>query len=268
MRRGISLVDMTQLKNITRRSFLGVTLAALPGLSLARLLEVESEQLVVKKMVLNGLTLRKKFVHLTDLHFSGKSLVTEATIEVVRRLKPDFACFTGDLVDTPEYAEGAFAFIQSLGCPVYGVPGNHDYWSTVPFADYAKAFRATGGNWLVNSSVVIEDGKVEIVGTAKTTSMIRPGSPEADLRILLTHYPTAADLYENQPFTVVLAGHSHGGQVRFPFYGPLYLPEGVGDYVLGQFETAAGIMNVSAGLGMSVLPIRFHCCPDISVIIT
>lgn len=261
-------MDMTKLKKITRRSFLGMTLAALPGLSFARLLEVESEHLVIKKMFLDGVTLRKKFVHFTDLHFTGKSLVTENTIEIVRNQKPDFACFTGDLIDTPEYAEGAFAFIQSLGCPVYGVPGNHDYQSGVPFADYAKAFRATGGNWLINSSVVTGDGKVEIVGTATTTSMICPGRPEADLRILLTHYPTVVDLYEKQPFTVVLAGHSHGGQVRLPFYGPFYLPEGVGDYVLGQFETAAGIMNVSAGLGMSVLPIRFDCCPDITVITT
>jgi uncharacterized protein len=259
---------MTKTANITRRTFLGMALASLPGLSFAQFIERESEQLMLKKMFLDGLAFQSRFIHFTDLHFTGKSLLIEDTIEQIRLQKPDFACFTGDLIEKPEYAAGAFAFIQALGCPVYGVPGNHDYRSGVSFAAYTKAFRATGGDWLENSSVVTKAGMVEIVGTTEPASVHTTDRLQAGLRILLTHYPAVVDLYEKQFFTVVLAGHSHGGQVRFPFYGPLYLPDGVGDYVMGQFKTRAGIMNVSAGLGTSMLPVRFNCRPEITLITT
>lgn len=259
---------MTKTAHMSRRTFLGMALATLPGLSFAQFPERKSEQLVLKKMFLKGLAFQSRFIHFTDLHFTGKSLLTEAAIEQIRLQRPDFACFTGDLIERPEYAAGAFAFIQALGCPVYGVPGNHDYQSGVSFADYAKAFRTTGGDWLENSSVVTKDGMVEIVGTTEPASVHVAGRTQAGLRILLSHYPAVADLYEEAFFTVVLAGHSHGGQVRVPFYGPLYLPDGVGDYVTGPFETRAGIMNVSAGLGTSILPVRFNCPPEITLVAT
>lgn len=259
---------MTKLAKISRRSFLGMALAAIPGISAAHLVDMEPEQLKMKKLFLDGMNIKNRIIHFSDLHFRGDSLLTEKTIELFRVQKPDFACFTGDLIDSQEYAEGAFRFIQSLGCPVYGVPGNHDYWSGVSFQNYRQAFRKTGGDWLENSSVVTEDGSIEMIGTATSTAVHAVNKPQADQRILLSHYPLVADLYQKRPFSLVLAGHSHGGQIRVPLYGPVYLPDGVGRYDLGTFETTAGIMHVSAGLGTSILPIRFNCHPEITLITT
>jgi len=64
---------------------------------------------------------------------------------------------------------------------------------------------------------------------------------------------------------LILAGHSHGGQVRLPFYGPLILPFGVGAYDLGLFQTSAGPLYVNAGIGYFYANVRFNCRPEITV---
>ena len=84
-------------------------------------------------------------------------------------------------------------------------------------------------------------------------------------RILLAHYPDTVDRIKNQIFNLVLAGHSHGGQIRLPFIGALIVPYGVGDYDLGLFHTPAGPLYVNPGLG-TLRPVRFLCRPEITVI--
>ena len=64
----------------------------------------------------------------------------------------------------------------------------------------------------------------------------------------------------------MLAGHSHGGQVRIPFKGALWLPSYVGKYVKGLYTTGAGPLHVSPGIGTFMYPIRFNCRPEITVI--
>ena len=64
---------------------------------------------------------------------------------------------------------------------------------------------------------------------------------------------------------LILAGHSHGGQVRIPFYGPILLPYGVGRYDLGMFRTGCGPLYVNPGIGWFPVPIRFNCQPEITV---
>jgi predicted MPP superfamily phosphohydrolase len=64
----------------------------------------------------------------------------------------------------------------------------------------------------------------------------------------------------------MLAGHSHGGQVRLPFYGALVIPFGVDDYELGRFDTPAGPLYVGAGIGTFYLDVRFNCRPELTLI--
>jgi hypothetical protein len=69
-----------------------------------------------------------------------------------------------------------------------------------------------------------------------------------------------------QKFDLMLAGHSHGGQVRIPFYGPIMVPYAVDEYDLGLFQTGAGPLYVTSGIGWFPVPIRFNCRPEITVI--
>ena len=75
-----------------------------------------------------------------------------------------------------------------------------------------------------------------------------------------------ADRLGEARFDLILAGHSHGGQVRLPFYGALVLPWGVGRYDLGLFDTPGGPLYVNAGIGTYYFPYRFNCRPEVAVV--
>jgi len=83
--------------------------------------------------------------------------------------------------------------------------------------------------------------------------------------VVISHYPAQADMLTGES-TLILAGHSHGGQVRLPLFGPLVLPPEVGSYDMGLFKTPAGQLHVSTGLGTSTIPVRFNCRPEITIV--
>jgi len=102
--------------------------------------------------------------------------------------------------------------------------------------------------------------------TCMTWARPQPSPDPAVKNILLMHYPAWVKCLGNLKFDLMLAGHSHGGQVRVPFYGPIILPRGVGEYDLGLFHTQAGPLYVSSGIGWFPLPVRFNCRTEITVI--
>lgn len=155
---------MPEKSILTRRQFISLLLTAIPGASIAHAVTIEPEQLRVRESSLNISGPPLRFVHFTDLHYRGESTLTRKVAREISRIKPQFACFTGDLIDTPDFKEGAFDFIRSLSCPVYAVPGNHDYRSGVPFKEFAEAFSSTGGGWLENGNILVPDADLELVG--------------------------------------------------------------------------------------------------------
>jgi uncharacterized protein len=183
----------------------------------------------------------------------------------IHKEQPEFVCFSGDLTEIPGRLSETLEFIRAIGVPVFGVPGNHDHISFDSFQSHHRAFAATGGAWLMNRSIFTQDRSTEIVGLDSFLPLPLPPL-RTGRRIVITHYPMVADALSGGQATLVLAGHSHGGQVRLPFIGPLYLPEGVGPYDHGRFSTRSGPLYVSAGLGTSMVPVRFNCRPEIAVI--
>jgi hypothetical protein len=96
-----------------------------------------------------------------------------------------------------------------------------------------------------------------------------PMVPAEDVtrHVLLMHYPAVADNLAGRHFDLILAGHSHGGQVRLPFVGAVSLPKGVGKYDYGRYETVNGPLYVNAGIGtLSSFPFRFNCPPEVTVV--
>ena len=186
---------------------------------------------------------------------------------MINSLSPDFVCFTGDVMEEGKYLPEALELLSKVKSPMFGVPGNHDYWSKVPFDGMIKCFAATGGAWLVDESQVIAGGKINLIGMARVGPRHRlPSAAQGMKNILLMHYPAWAKLFTDQTFDLLLAGHSHGGQVRIPFYGPIIVPFGVDEYDLGLFQTKAGPLYVSSGIGWYPIPVRFNCRPEITVI--
>ncbi|MDQ6765877.1 MAG: metallophosphoesterase [Verrucomicrobiota bacterium] len=247
---------------MTRRKFLALGALALPATAWADAAAFEPTNLRVTRLNL-GATVR--FAHFTDFHYKGDVAYAHKLVRTINALSPQFVVFTGDLVEDKRFAPAALDFIRQIKTPVYGSPGNHDYWSHADFGEFDRAFEETGGAWLSDCSAVLPQHDVELVGMAMLgVHAFEP--PQATRRVLLMHYPEMADRLGDARYDLILAGHSHGGQVRLPFYGPLVLPWGVGRYDLGYFETPAGPLYVNAGIGTYRYPIRFNCRPEVTLV--
>lgn len=264
-------------KRLSRRQFLALSALGVPCICLGDGVLREPTLVKVREVKLRpDPTL--KIVHITDIHYKGDKAYLSRVVSLVNSLNPQVVCFTGDLVEDPAYLPETLGILAGLRSPAYGCPGNHDYWSCVPFPDIRAAFRATGGDWLVNSHA--DSHGARFVGVSeeeagsfaylyakpgnKDRGSIAPHGPHP--RILLTHYPATVDRIQNQKYDLILAGHSHGGQIRIPLYGAPYLPYNVGRYDQGLFETKAGPLYVNPGLGTYLIPVRFFCRPEITLI--
>jgi predicted MPP superfamily phosphohydrolase len=250
---------------INRRHFLFLSVAAAPALVCADADWLEPQWVKIRHVKLAGKNPSHRIVHITDVHHKGDRAYLESVVAKINRLSPDAVCFTGDLIEEKRFIAEALEILQKIKSPLYGVPGNHDYWSHASFAEIGKAFAATGGAWLLDSQVTTTDGKIHITGVTCQRGKPAALAPKANGKnIMLIHYPLMAARV-TLSFDLLLAGHSHGGQVRIPFYGAFILPYWVGKYEMGMFKVPAGPLHVNPGIGWMSMPIRFNCRPEITV---
>jgi predicted MPP superfamily phosphohydrolase len=220
---------------------------------------------------------------LTDLHVGSAFNRIEKLRRVVDRTNdahPDIICILGDLVISRVIAgrfvepEAIAAELQRLRAPagVFAVLGNHDGWF-----DHDRVRAA-----LEHVNVHVVEERADRVDTPAGpiwmagVSDIWTGSP--DIRtaltgvnddapvILLTHNP---DVFPRVPdrVAITLAGHTHGGQVRFPIVGRPVVPSRFGQrYAAGHIVEGGRHLFVATGLGTSILPVRFRVPPAISVL--
>src|SRR5450432_1630344 len=235
------------MRTFSRRQFLGLSLLALPTAAGIDGRFTEPTWLRITQLDLYPQP-TNRFVHFSDLHYKGDAEYATKVVRTINALEPEFVCFTGDLVEDPSLAPAALDFIRQIERPVYACPGNWDYVSRADLREYEKAFRATGGAWLEDRSCVLEKKNIELIGMGLRGAQAL-GEPQAVRRILLVHYPTQADRLDGRRYDLILAGHSHGGQVRVPFFGALVVPYGVGQYDFGRFESPGGPLYVNAGIG-------------------
>jgi predicted MPP superfamily phosphohydrolase len=263
-----------RISKISRRRFLGsiaatpalaASILAAPALVCADAKWIEPHWVKIRSINLAGDSPTHRIVHFTDIHHKGDRPYLESVVAKINALSPDAVCFTGDLIEEKRFVPEALEILQQIKSPLYGVPGNHDYWGHANFVEIGKAFAKTGGAWLMDSQITTADGKVHITGVTCLQGRPFPLPPKAGLKnIMLLHYPLLAEQVKH-PFDLLLAGHSHGGQVRIPFYGALLLPYWVGRYDLGMFRVPAGPLYVNPGIGWLQVPIRFNCRPEITV---
>lgn len=111
-----------------------------------------------------------RIVHFSDLHHRGNTRRLTRLGTKMMRYSPDFICFTGDIAEDIPCAREALQWLATLPVPVYGVPGNHDRWLGLDYAEFKAAFRATGGDWLDNARASIPSKQVNLVGAATADS--------------------------------------------------------------------------------------------------
>jgi uncharacterized protein len=187
----------------------------------------------------------------------------------------------GRLVTMAECADALSLLRAPLG--IHGVLGNHDVW-TNNGDDVRAAFRSRAISLYENKAVRLEKnghpfwllGLGDQMGPWSTETGFHPQddlpgtlaqiTDEAPA-ILLAHEP---DIFPSVPerIALTLSGHTHGGQVSLPLIGPPFLPSGShhSKYVQGRYTEGGRELVVTAGLGMSIAPIRFGVPPEIMIL--
>jgi len=216
-----------------------------------------------------------KIAHLSDLHTLGMGRRERRLLEILAAEKPDIILITGDTLGAWVMTAGASyepvkALYERLHAPlgVWLVRGN---WENAKPVRSEKAFYQSAGiNLLVNANaqarpdVWIAGLDDPESGTAKLDAALA-GIPAGAYTILLFHSPVFFR-HVDARVSLALAGHTHGGQVRVPFFKPLWLPRGSGPFLEGWYENQGSRMYVSRGLGTSGLPVRFRCRPEVAFI--
>lgn len=215
-------------------------------------------------------------VHLSDTHFRGA--VTRAYFEAVcdeaMSLHPDIMAFTGDLLDDMNRLDWVSATLGKLTAPYgcYFVLGNHD-WHLDPQAIRYElerqkwidlAGRCVSLEMRAKSSPLILCGdETPWMGTHPDLSF----APADASRILLSHTPDNITWARQQRINLMLAGHTHGGQIRLPILGPLYSPSRFGcRYSAGEFWLEPTLLYVSRGISGRE-PIRYNCPPELTKLV-
>lgn len=207
--------------------------------------------------------------HVTDLHTDGLGALEQKLIDSLRNQKPDFIIITGDIATPGGTVKGYQDVLSQLKAPlgVYFVQGNWEYWE--PVKELAQIFKNSGIVDLTNKHHQLTDNlwlvglDDELAGSPKVNSY--EGVPAEAKVISLFHSPALFKSIKSKS-NLAFAGHSHGGQIRIPFIGPLWTPEGTGRYQSGWFEEGQAKMYVSRGIGTSIIPIRFNCRPEVAFI--
>ena len=217
---------------------------------------------------------------LSDLH-RGPLVPAEHLQHWVRlamSLEADLIVITGDFVSvSARYAPSCAAALAPLRARygVFGVLGNHDYWTGDAEGVRAALTRA-GVQVLMNGSVRLNVNGVEwwLCGIDDVWS----GSPDLDaalrevpegaFHILLCHEPDFADTAAARNVPLQLSGHSHGGQVRLPLVGAPLLPYLGQKYPWGlqRVANSGTLVYTNVGLGVSFPPIRFNSPPEITLL--
>jgi uncharacterized protein len=242
-----------------------------------------------------------RVLHISDLHITPNQRRKQEFIRDLARLRPDLVVNTGDTIS---HARAIPAIMRSLEplfeFPGVFVPGNNDYYvpqlknplryfvrrdervrgPRLPWAELAAAMEASG--WLdlthVRAVVKAADVEVALAGTddphlkrARYALIAGPAEPAAAVRMGVTHSPEPALLrsFARDGYDLVLAGHTHGGQVRVPFGPAIVTNCGIDVHRARWLHRWDDQMwfHVSAGLGTGpYTPVRFACRPEASLL--
>jgi predicted MPP superfamily phosphohydrolase len=207
-------------------------------------------------------------------------LVSESFIEnLVYRtnsLKTDIIVCTGDYVhdrNSTKEIDKVWPILSQLEAKsgVFSVLGNHDHW-----ADFNRSLywlERTQQNIRHKHKAIYRGQDRILIGGAGDLwedqlkiDEVFPPSQKDECRVLLSHNPDSIDTNFMTNLSLVLSGHTHGGQIVLPFWGPPVLPVKNKQYSSGLIQTQKTTLFISRGTGWAIYPVRFNCYPEIAVL--
>jgi len=213
---------------------------------------------------------------MSDLHVAGPDMPPERLARIVEQanaLRPDIILIAGDFVSDKRASTSSYSFAEAVA-PLAGlrsrlgtvaVLGNHDHWRNA--AEARAALTRIGVRLLDNDAAAV--GPLAIGGLDDAfTNHQDPGAMMSAMRalpgarIVLSHSPDPFPALPGDA-SLMLAGHTHCGQIRLPLIGAISTMSAYGDrYACGLIRENGRMLIVSAGLGTSILPLRLGAVPD------
>jgi uncharacterized protein len=277
-------------RGMTRRDFLkiarntalgsalagGLTTAGYAALFEPNRLKINQTRVQINRLPtgLDGL----RIVLMSDFHlypFTSANLIREA-IHQAGTLNPDLVLLAGDFVySEAEAADELSPMLAQLNpkLGLFAVLGNHDHVKGPAIVRHAlersgiKVLTNRGVTLSVGSSSFylagVESMAVGVPNVRAAFAAYRNDGPT----LVLAHEPDTIDYYSRKvPIDLQLSGHSHGGQIRLPFVGPVILPMWGRRYPRGLYRVRDSQLFTSQGIGMVDLPVRVNCPPEIAEI--
>lgn len=220
-----------------------------------------------------------RIAHLSDLHISGRTgrAYFRRAIELVNEQSPEMVIISGDICESDQ----CLAWLDDFGALAapfgsFFVLGNHDLRVSksgeIRNRLAAAGLIDLGGRWIVHTP-----RGIPMILAGNELPWFAPAAPmercpqEIDgarpVRIVVSHSPDQFLWARSFDADLMLAGHTHGGQIRLPCVGPLIAPSRYGvKYASGEFFEPPTLMHVSRGLS-SLQPVRFGCPPEITILI-
>jgi hypothetical protein len=275
--------------HLTRRGFLGAALAA-AGLGVAAYAgtyarhEYEISRLTIPIRNLPDGFEGFRLVQMSDIHLEEytEPYFLERMVAETNAMAPDLVLITGDFIsrgplavtEAWKAAGVAAEILSTLKAPQrFGILGNHD---VAVGADHViRPAEAHGTPILVDSYTPLERGSDVLWLCGANNASYRvpdlnfaiPANPRAPV-IFMCHEPDYVETVIEHPrfplIDLMLSGHSHGGQIRLPYIGPLILPPMGQKYVEGMFQFAHMQLYVNRGIGTVELPFRLNCPAELT----
>ena len=217
-----------------------------------------------------------RVAHLSDFHLGAPSPSIRAVsraVDWVAARAPELVLISGDLLTHPRGERKLRELVRRIP-GAYAVLGNHDFGDARdPLASPSRLEQIEPARLLRDDAVTLElrGRRVQIVGVDPRSYKSGAARPhervdeEAELRILLCHYPLVFDRVPPGSFDLVLTGHLHDGQIAIPYgFGKIRLAHFDWRYARGVYRRDGGVMHVSPGLGTTFVPFRFGARPEVT----
>ncbi len=218
-----------------------------------------------------------RIVLLSDFHLYPHTQIEliDAAVELANECRPDLALLGGDYVLST--AESIYELAPALGrldakYGVFAVLGNHDHWKNSDAV--IDGLTRSGIHVFMNEGLTLSVGRQPLYLAGVDDGWVRRHDLEKSLAnrngedptLLLMHEPDFADDFlADGRVLLQLSGHSHGGQVRFPFIGSPFLPPYGRKYDQGLYRVGQGWLYTNVGIGVTA-PLRLNCPPEVTEI--
>lgn len=259
-------------RTFVRRSLVAVPIALGAAADYAKFVDRHAVEVVDVEMEL-GMPRPLTVAVLSDIHFDPlcECEYLDKVIARTNELSPDLILYTGDFMShsadrIDELVAGLSRASPGLGS--FAILGNHDHWINADRVCVALA--SAGISVLRNQSVPIPDREPWYLtglesfwaGAPNTRSL--ESTPSRSRHLVLAHELDSFDLLTDARIGLQLSGHTHGGQIRVPWYGAIQLPTWGKKYQAGLYERGGRRLYVNRGIGTVGRHFRMNCPPEIT----